>query len=202
MTKTNPTIDWTKAPSDTAVWCEGIGHGMKQYSGWHELDERGHFVPLEPTASGNYTPWYKDGKGILFEVFDKRFWHETGDLPPIGERVVIHYDVTDEDSRYAGHKGLEAVIIGHDEYDGHDIAIYRITNDERRRHEYHALVAKCFKPVPTEEEKAAAAKAAFVREAHAICLAGGSWGLESMLQRLYDAGYRSPDENRKQEDVE
>lgn len=193
MTKTNPTIDWSQAPSATAVWCAALTLAVKHCEGWHEKLPSGDYLPVGPDHT-NLTPWMKFNENFLFEVhYRPTVWHETGDLPPVGERVVI-------DSRYAGHKGLEAIIIAHDEYDGHDIAIYRITNDERRRHEYHALVAKCFKPVPTEEEKAAAAKAAFVREAHAICLAGGSWGLENMLQRLYDAGYRSPDDNRKQEE--
>lgn len=192
MTKTNPTIDWNSAPEGYPIW---IHHhhaalGTVGLGGWHREEGDRYY-------NQDLCYWGKHCEGEHITVFHKpvETWHETGDLPPVGERVVIHYDVTDEDSRYVGHKGLEAVIIAHDEYDGYDIAIYRITNDERRRHEYHALVAKCFKPVPTEEEKAEMVREAFKAQFSQDwnSLNGDFYG---RVKQLYDLGYR------KQEDAQ
>lgn len=269
-------IDWSQQPSDTAVWCEGIGVAMKSYSGWHEIGEDGNYYPVFPTPSGFYTPWLKSGEGEYFEVFrrqetakeekveakkidwtkapagseaarvcfddyvefyktvdnvfcfwseneqqwnpaftqrddkkllwkhekpeQKKPWHESGELPPIGERVLLSVEVLalcSDRVRWSQHNGMEVKIVGHsfiDDEESTPIAIYEA--DCVGAFEYHALVASCFKPLPTEEEKAAAAKEAFIKEAHATCLEGGSWGLQNMLGRLYDAGYR------KQEDAQ
>lgn len=275
-------IDWSQQPSDTAVWCEGIGVAMKSYSGWHEIGEDGNYYPVFPTPSGFYTPWLKGGEGEYFEVFrrqeaakeekvevkkidwtkapagseaarvcfddyvefyktvdnvfcfwseneqqwnpaftqqddkkllwkhekpeQKKPWHESGELPPVGERVLMvgneHSSVlaVADAARFNDHLGQEVKIVAHSiaPLTNKPIAVYEVLvdTDTRYGYDYHAMVANCFKPLPTEEEKAAAAKEAFIKEAHAVCLDGGSWGLHYMLERLYDAGYR------KQEDAQ
>lgn len=194
MTKTKLTIDWNSAPEGYPIWIHhhNAALGTVGLGGWYREEGDRYY-----NQDGCF--WGKHCEGDYITVFRApvKAWHETGDLPPVGERVLMvgiqeptMLYISDHD-RWKNHVGMEVTIVGHGWTDGEGstpIAIYEV--DCETSFQYHAMVAKCFKPAPTEEEKAAAAKEAFVREAHAICLAGGSWGLENMLQRLYDAGYR------------
>lgn len=79
-------------------------------------------------------------------------WHKNGELPPVGEEVMLNS--TNPNDYWAHHVGSKLTIVAHDK-DSHGvgIAVYRFI-DDGGYNEYHGLVAHAFKPLRTEREKA------------------------------------------------
>jgi hypothetical protein len=79
-------------------------------------------------------------------------WHKNGELPPVGEVVMLNS--TSPHSYWAHHVDCELTVVAHDKDSrGVGIAVYRFV-DEDGYNEYNGLVAVAFKPLRTERDKA------------------------------------------------
>lgn len=107
-------------------------------------------------------------------------WHKNGELPPVGEVVMINS--TNPNDYWAHHVGAELTVVAHDnDARGCDIAVYRFVGGDGYN-EYHGLVAHAFKPLRTERDKAI--------DEMIDCL-GSRWAnCEEIAVHLYENGYR------------
>lgn len=138
----------------------------------------------------------------------KKSWHENGELPPVGERVLMvgneHsslLSVTDA-ARFNDHLGQEVKIVAHSTapLTNKPIAVYEVLvdTDTRYGYDYHAMVANCFKPIPTEEEKAEAERLRILDEMVYGAIGADRDGMNAtafiLCDLLYKAGYRKQEE--------
>lgn len=81
-----------------------------------------------------------------------RDWHKNGELPPVGEVVMLNS--TNPNDYWSHHVGAELTVVAHDKDSrGVGIAVYRFV-DADGYNEYHGLVAHAFMPLRTGREKA------------------------------------------------
>ena len=113
-------------------------------------------------------------------------WHKSGELPPVGEVVMLNS--TNPNDYWAHHVGAELTVVAHDKDSrGVGIAVYRFV-DADGYSEYHGLVAHAFMPLRTERDKAIDEMVG-----EFINYYGDPKGGERYLgiaEKLYDAGYR------------
>jgi len=110
-------------------------------------------------------------------------WHKNGELPPVGEVVMINSTIPND--YWAHHVGAELTVVAHDkDVRGGDIAVYRFVRGDGYN-EYHGLIAHAFKPLRTEREKA-------IDEMVDVITDGRDSPLYviKIATRLYEAGYR------------
>lgn len=101
-------------------------------------------------------------------------WYKNGELPPVGVVCEVYSDRPHHS--YKHHVCLSVRIVAHDG----DVAVYFVESLQ----EYYALVARCFRPLRTERDKA-------IDEMVSSVLAVMNSDLQRRLcEDLYDAGYR------------
>ena len=106
-------------------------------------------------------------------------WHKNGELPPVGEEVMLNS--TNPNDYWAHHVGSKLTVVAHDK-DSHGvgIAVYRFI-DAGGYNEYHGLVARAFKPLRSERDKAIDEMVSLVEPLATYKAFAGA---------IYDAGYR------------
>lgn len=95
-------------------------------------------------------------------------WFEHGELPPVGVVVTLNEDINPNEY-WEHHVGAELMIVAHDkDFRGSNIAVYSFVDEDGYK-EYHGLVARCFRPIRTEREKAVEEMCADISERWANC---------------------------------
>lgn len=108
-----------------------------------------------------------------------RDWHKNGELPPVGEVVMLNS--TNPNDYWSHHVGAELTVVAHDKDSrGVGIAVYRFV-DADGYNEYHGLVAHAFMPLRTERDKA-------IDEMINVGGLRARDGAREVFGRLYDAG--------------
>lgn len=101
-------------------------------------------------------------------------------LPPVGTVCEVIYPGYSNErfDRFVGHS---VTIVAHDVIDAEPVAVFRMpVNGRADEQDYHALVAKCFRPARTPEQIAAEEA---LREIEILYSEGGP-------AAVFDAGYR------------
>ena len=107
-------------------------------------------------------------------------WHKNGELPPVGEVVMLNS--TNTNDYWAHHVGAELTVVAHDKGSrGVGIAVYRFVGADGYN-EYHGLVAEAFKPILTERDKEIEEMVDLLSSRWANC--------EAIAAHLYENGYR------------
>lgn len=143
-------IDWRKQPPGFPLWLEGTNDDHRAHSGWY----RDAGQVFEGADGGQ---WRAVREGQFFTVHRKPeapVW-DGKDLPPVGTVCEVVWPGYN-DVRFDRFIGKDVTVVAHDVIDGSAVAVFRMpVGGQSDEMDYHAMVAKCFKPSRTPDQIAA-----------------------------------------------
>lgn len=187
-------IDWSKAPEGAEAAHPG-NPGV--YPAWYRRDVAGLVEQICPMAGILNWTWmgcrrdFPIGSLVRPKNSDPA-WVGIG-LPPVGTvcEVVSPGYSNDRFDRFVGQL---VTIVAHDVIDAEPVAVFRMSvNGQVDEQEYHAMVAKCFRPARTPEQIAAEERDKAIAEmvdALGCDPEASKTGEFIRCGLLYDAGYR------------
>jgi hypothetical protein len=160
-------IDWDKAPEGATHWDTGVNYRV---AGWMKLDDGiWYWWPVKDAKCDKKWHASLNQHSLKSEDFIARpsSWSGTG-LPPVGTvcEVVSPGYSNDRFNRFVGQV---VTVIAHDVIDADPVAVFRVAvNGQADEQDYHALVAKCFRPIRTPGQIAAEQREKAISEMKAV----------------------------------
>lgn len=178
-------IDSSKAPSDTAVWCEAINAEHRKYSGWHEKMLGGGYRPVGPDRI-NMSSWIQCNEGVLYQVYERPkpgAWSGEG-LPPVGIEIEANFPVRDSHAGSVTYKWRRVIV-----------AVAGIPRADKECLCYDVETTAPawvdeFRPLRTPEQIAAEERDSAIKEIGLVTGLRARDGQIEVATRLYEAGYR------------
>lgn len=183
-------IDWSKAPEGATHWDPGLNGRI---AGWMRLDSDTWYWWSAEGAYSCPKKWHAALNQHKFnsEGFTERPTQWSGEgLPPVGVRVEV-VSPGYSNKRFDRFIGETVTIVAHDRIDGDAVAVFRMAIDGNDAEQaYHALIAKCFRPIRTAEQIAAEEREKAITEMLNVIRGGYATVGHSIVRDLYAAGYR------------
>lgn len=180
-------IDWSTAPN----WAKELALNPYDEQAWLGDDGYSYLMGNGGIVSWTYETAYDRSAFKIMQIRPRpSVWTGEG-LPPVGtfcEVVSPGY----RNDRFERFIGQAVTVIAHDVIDDDPVAVFRMPVDGQvDEQDYHALVAKCFRPIRTPEQIAAEEREKAVFEIAHILIDNRHDSAEyHQAGRIYDAGFR------------
>lgn len=179
-------IDWSTAPN----WAKELALNPYDEQAWLGDDGYSYLMGNGGIVSWTYETAYDRSAFKIMQIRPRpSVWTGEG-LPPVGtfcEVVSPGY----RNDRFERFIGQAVTVIAHDVIDDDPVAVFRMPVDGQvDEQDYHALVAKCFRPIRTPEQIAADERAANIEAMRADIGWKAPYLGPCPVALLYDAGYR------------
>jgi hypothetical protein len=144
-------VDWNQAPEGAEIHFQNQAGTAECFAMFRD-SEAYYAYP----GMSQWTRWAGESKDTILSRFRYSLRGWTGDgLPPVGtvcEVVSPGY----RNDRFDRFVGRVVTVIAHDVIDSDPVAVFRVSvNGQDDEQDYHALIAKCFRPIRTPEQIAA-----------------------------------------------
>lgn len=175
-------VDWEKAPEDATHF---LPEDDEYFACW--------IKPGYSMRAVDQNAWQEDDYEAPAHLLIARHWSGEG-MPPVGAVCEVQSPGYSH-KRFDRFIGQQVTVVAHDVIDDDQVAVFRLpVNGDEAEQEYHALVAKCFRPVRTPEQIAAEERRQAVDKMVELFIThyGNPKGGEQYIgicEALHDAGY-------------